>query len=354
MSTRSNHRVGVIGLGWAGRTHVAAHQSLPGAEVVAISCAEPELLDEVGDSCAIAGRHLSWEALVARDDIDAISIATPNHLHLPIALAALSSGKHVLCEKPLARTGQEAREMSTEARTSGRVLMTCFDKRYRGDVQHLLQEVRSGALGELYYVKASWMRRNRVPPGGSWFTNRSLAGGGPLIDLGIHVLDLALLMLGEPRPLTVSASTANALNAPRDGELFDVEDFATALIRFDSGAVLHLETSWATHGSMSDDFGLQLFGTKGGATLHVPDYAETGTLTLHRDVGGAPADFHPEIAHPVTGHAQVIRQFHQAIRSGSGAGHTGQEGVSRAALIDACYASAVAQHEVALDASGPP
>ncbi|MDQ1713110.1 MAG: hypothetical protein QOE45_2560 [Frankiaceae bacterium] len=338
-------RVGVVGLGWAGRTHLAAHAAVPGAVPVALACAEEPLLREVGAEYGITGLHTDWQDLVARDDVDAISIAAPNHLHLPIALAALRGGKHVLCEKPLARNAIEAAAMAAQARASERVLMTCFDKRHRGDVQALREQVEAGALGRVYYAKAHWMRRRRVPPGGSWFTRRELAGGGPLIDLGVHVLDLALVLLGEPEVRSVSAATFREVAAV--GDDFDVEDLATAMVRLDGGAVLHLETSWAAHGSAGDDFGLVLYGSLGGAALDIRDYADADTLTLYRDVDGEPRDVTPEVP-AVAGHPEVVRRFHAAVRSGDWARHDGAEGVRRAEVIDACYASAAAGAEVAL------
>jgi predicted dehydrogenase len=240
--------------------------------------------------------------------------------------------------------------MAAAAERADRVLLTCFDKRHRGDFQHLKRAVDAGSLGDLYYLKAYWMRRNQMPHGGTWFTSQDLAGGGPLIDLGVHVLDLALVLLGEPRVATVSAATFNAVAKPAGQGVFDVEDLATAFIRFETGAALHLETSWAAHGGRGDDFGVTVYGTRGGAALDIRDYANTGTLTLYEEHEGQPRDVRP-VTRAVAGHVEVVRQFHAAIRSNGWSGQRGQEGVTRAEIIDACYESAATGHEVV---PGPP
>src|SRR5690606_33761786 len=116
-------------------------------------------------------------------------------------------GRHVLSEKPLARSGDEAKTMVDAAVRAGRVLQTAFNHRRRDDVEVLKHQIDAGQLGKVYYAKAHWLRRNGIPGMGSWFTNREMSGGGPLIDLGVHILDMAMYLLGEPRVLTVSAST---------------------------------------------------------------------------------------------------------------------------------------------------
>ncbi len=148
-----------------------------------------------------------YEELVARDDLDAISVCAPNHLHAPVAIAALKGGKHVLCEKPLARTGAEAEGIVRAAREAGRVVHIAFTQRERGDVQVLKRHIVDGNLGRIYHVKATRMRRNGIPGMGSWFTNKEMAGGGPLIDLGVHMIDIALHLMGKPEAESVSCAT---------------------------------------------------------------------------------------------------------------------------------------------------
>ncbi len=158
-------RVGVIGLGFAGTTHLDAYTAVPGVEVVALAGQETDRLHELADSRGVPHRYEDWQDLVARDDLDIVSIGVPNALHHPIAVAALESGKHVFCEKPLATTGDQAQEMVDAAVRNDRVLEVAYNHRRRADVQflsgHLAQRDAdgNGPLGHVYHARASWLRR---------------------------------------------------------------------------------------------------------------------------------------------------------------------------------------------------
>ena len=167
-------------------------------EPVALAGLEEGPLRELGGRYGVQDLYTSWEELVARDDLDIVSIGAPNHLHAPIAIAALEGGRHVLCEKPLARNGAEAQRIVDAAREADRAVHIAFTQRERGDVQALKRHVDEGNLGRIYHAKATWMRRNGIPGMGGWFTSKELAGGGPLIDLGVHMVDMALYLMGEP------------------------------------------------------------------------------------------------------------------------------------------------------------
>jgi len=199
-------RAGVIGLG-AGQAHMTGYTRADGVDLVAIAGKEKERLTDAADRFHVPHTFEDWEDLVAREDIDLVSVATPNALHAPIAIAALRAGKHVLCEKPLSIHADSAQQMVDAAVESGRVLQTAFNFRRRGDVRTLRQHLDTGALGRVYHTKSTWLRRSGIPGLGSWFTSKDLAGGGPLIDLGVHVLDLALFLLDEPRVVSVTAAT---------------------------------------------------------------------------------------------------------------------------------------------------
>jgi predicted dehydrogenase len=300
--------------------------------------------------------YREYQDLLARDDLDAVSIGVPNHLHAAIAIAALQRGLHVLCEKPLARTAEEAETIVQAAVEAKRVLQVVFNHRERGDVQTLKRYIDEGKLGRIYYAKAYWMRRNGIPGAGSWFVSKAKSGGGPLIDLGVHVLDMVLYLLGEPEVVTVSASTYDELiqggrgfdkEATKSGANHsqDVEDLATAFIRLANGITLSLETSWATNSSYGDDYGVILYGSEGGAEIKVKNYSTRDTLRIYTDVAGAPSEI--AVQNPKSGfHLAVIRQFVEHIRSGNWSLYTGNEGLRRARIIDACYASAQQGREV--------
>jgi predicted dehydrogenase len=353
--------VGVIGVGWAGRQHLAAYHALPGARVVAIAGLE-EPARAVLAARYEAERHVAdWEELLEVDGLDAVSIAVPTFMHAPIAITALQRGMHVLCEKPIARTASEARSMVAAARTADRVLDVAFNHRQRGDIQELKAAIDAGRLGRPYYTKAWWLRRAGIPTLGSWFTQADLAGGGPLVDIGVHVLDYSLFLLGNPGVSAVSASTYDLLGnlgfgsdptATKTGATssatFDVEDLATVFIRLEDGGTLLVEASWAAHRAGQDQFGITLYGTDGGAELVVDDYAPSGSLRVFTDDGGV-AVATRVAAEPGRGHAAVVEQFVQRIRSGRGHGHDGSAAAELARVVDACYRSAAERREVRLD-----
>ncbi|MFQ3566848.1 MAG: Gfo/Idh/MocA family oxidoreductase [Aggregatilineales bacterium] len=347
-------RVGIIGMGWAGETHLKAYLTMPNVQVIAISDPRADHVAELGSRYNVPVVSTDYEPLLTREDLDIISVTTPNYLHAPIAIAALEHGKHVLCEKPLARTVAEAEAMVKAAIENNRVLEVAFNHRRRGDVDVLKRYIDEGGLGRIYHAKATWMRRNGIPGMGGWFTSREMAGGGPLIDLGVHVLDMAMYLLDEPEVLAVSAATYAELGprgrGSRDrrlGGVYEVEDLATAFIRLAGGVTLLLEASWATYGKNDDDFGVSLYGTEGGATIEIKNYAWQDTLRIYTDVAGAPADIHPVVTRG-EGHAGVIRDFIAAIHEGDWSAHVGREGLRRAQIIEACYRSAAEGRELAL------
>jgi predicted dehydrogenase len=353
--------VGVIGLGFAGHAAMEGFAELPGVSLQAVSGLEKDRLNELGDKFGIPRRYERWQDLVESGELDAVSIATPTHLHAPIAVAALEAGLHVLCEKPLARSVAEGAAMVRAAEQAGRVLKVVFNHRERGDVAVLKHQIDAGQLGRIYYAKAHWMRRNGIPGLGGWFTSREMAGGGPLIDLGVHILDLALYLLGEPKVTTASASTFAELG-PRGlggsgygygsqalGSSYEVEDLATAYLRLEDGAALQLETSWATFRAPGDNFGIELYGTDGGARIEVQDYRHGDTLRIFTDVAGVPAEVRPAVGRG-EGHRAVVREFVEAVRGGDWAAHNGEAALRRTKVIEACYRSAVKHREVSVDA----
>lgn len=359
-SSKQPIRVGLVGAGTIGDVHLRAYSQIPAVQIVAIADAQPERLEQFGRIFNVPDHYVDYLDLIARDDIDAISVCTPNQYHAPITIAALEAGKHVLCEKPLARSYAEGRGMVDAAGKAGRILKVAFNHRERGDVKVLKSYIDVGELGHIYHAKATWMRRSGIPGVGGWFTSKEMAGGGPLIDLGVHVLDMALYLLGEPKVASVSAATYSELG-PRGrgnwGEYrltgsggYEVEDLATAFIRMVDGSTLLLEASWAVYGKSADDFGVTLFGTNGGAEIEVKNYGWENTLRIFTDVVGVPAEVQPRV-NKGDGHLGVIREFIDQIRSGDWA-YNGEQGLYRTLIIDACYTSAIERREVVLENAG--
>ena len=348
-------RVGIVGAGWAGETHLKSYLQVPFAEVVAVADPREERLAQLKNTYSIPVVYTDYEDLITRTDIDVVSVTTPNYLHAPVSIAALSSGKHVLCEKPLARTVEEGEAMVKAAIENHRALEVAFNHRRRGDVTILKNYIDSGGLGRIYNAKAYWLRRSGIPGMGGWFTSREQAGGGPLIDLGVHVLDMALYLLGEPEVTAVSGMTYAELGPRGRGSrgdlvtpgVYEVEDLATAFIRLKDGVTLLLEASWALYGRHGDDFGVVMHGTEGGADIDIVNYSWENTLTIYSDTAGAPSIVKPKVGRG-EGHLAVVRDFVDMVLSGNWQNHQGREGLRRAQIIEAIYRSAQEGRELAL------
>jgi predicted dehydrogenase len=263
--------VAVIGLGM-GRHHLRSYHEHARSRASAVCDTDEGRLREFAAQYALPPERCFSDyrkLLAARDTLglDAVSVALPNVLHAPVSIAALKAGLHVLCEKPMAMNAREARAMLAAAEKAGRKLMINLSYRFTPHSQALKRVVDSGALGDVYYGRTVWHRRRGLPKFGGWFGQKKLSGGGPIIDLGVHRLDLAMWLMGNPRPATVSASTYNVIGkrlAKEQKKTFDVEDLGCALIRFDNGATLILEASWAGHSEKREDMVTQLWGTRGG------------------------------------------------------------------------------------------
>lgn len=354
-------RVGVIGVGWAGQQHLAAYDALPGVEITGIAGLEEPMRAKLAARYGVKRHVAQWEELLDGGGLDAVSVAVPTFLHAPISVAALERGIHVLAEKPMARTPAEAESMVDAARRAGRVLDVAFNHRQRGDIQELKGVIDAGRLGRPYYAKAWWLRRTGIPTLGSWFTRSELAGGGPLVDIGVHVLDYSLFLLGHPRVTAVSASTYDLLGSSGFGsspeskksgatgdKAFDVEDLATVFMRLEDGGTLLVEASWAAHRADGDEFGITLYGTEGGAELIIEDYAPSGSLIVFSDDGGKAVSTRLK-AKPGRGHDAVVEQFVENVRSGRWDGRDGAGAAELTRIVDACYRSAAEQREVQLN-----
>ena len=261
-------RMGVIGLGM-GKYHVKNYQRYDRSHVVAICDIDKILLENVAEEFNTPNLYTDLdEMLNASLDLDGVSVALPNHLHAPITIKALNRGINILCEKPMAMNSEEAAEMVSAARKNKKKLMINLSYRFIDHCMALKELIEKGTIGDIYYCKSIWhRRRGGIPKPGSWFGIKSLSGGGPLIDLGVHRLDLALWLMGHPRAISVSASTYKHIGqklASETGAEFDVEDLAAAFIRLNSGATLILETSWDGYSEKKEDMVTQIYGTKGG------------------------------------------------------------------------------------------
>ena len=333
-------RIGVIGLGM-GRHHIAGYQTHANAEVVAVADVDPARLAEIGDKFGIARRYLSGEQMLHEEKLDVVSVGTPNKFHKPLTLAALEAGCHVLCEKPMAMNADEARQMLAAARQAGKRIMINFSYRFTEQSMALKRQVDAGVLGEIYYARTVWHRRRGLPGFGGWFSQKALAGGGPLIDLGVHRLDLALWLMGYPKPVWVMGSTYNSIGsalAREKGVAFDVEDLAAGFIKFDNGATLEVEASWAANIAEKELMETRLFGTQGGLVQRNVEETYKFEAELYLERNGAQFDMK---LHPPTPPVPTpMYHFVDSIISDTPHIATGEEGLLVMEILDALYRSA--------------
>lgn len=269
----SNVRIAVIGAGSISDMHLRSYQNNKEAELVAICDLNEERARAKADKYGIGRIYTDYKELLASADIDAVSICTWNNSHAPISIAALEAGKHVLTEKPLCKTVAEALEVEEAVRRSGKTLQVGFVRRYASNTGIVKSFLDNGELGDIYYAKASCIRRLGNP--GGWFSDIERSGGGPLIDVGVHVIDLCWYLMGRPKVKSISGNTYNRLGnranvrnlayykaADYDASHNTVEDMANAMIRFENGASLLVDVSFTLH-AKEDELTVKLYGDKG-------------------------------------------------------------------------------------------
>ena len=272
---RTPVRVAVIGLGTIADEHLKAYRDSPEAELVAVCDIFAERAAQRAEQ--YGARAVTDPAEVFADpEIDAVSICTRNDTHAELVLEALRAGKHVLIEQPMTATLAQAEEVAEAAAASAGKLQVAYVRRFSPNATVLKQFIDAGELGPIYYAKASCLRRAGNP--GGWFADKAKSGGGPLIDLGVHFLDICWYLMGCPKASRVSGAVfhklgnrANIKNLSRylsadyDPAQNSVEDLASALVTFENGAVMHFDTSYSLHGP--DEVKVQVFGENGGASL---------------------------------------------------------------------------------------
>lgn len=351
-------RLGILGAGAIGAKHAAAAVAA-GVDVAAV-------VDRVGDrASALAGEHGAWSGADPRlllDDpaIDAVVIGVPNCFHKPLALEAMRAGKDVLLEKPMALTAAECDEVCAAVEETGRVLQIGYAHRFTAVGSGAKGVVESGALGEVYHAKAHLYLRRGVPGLGGWFTTKAMSGGGALIDLGVHLVDLALHLMGQPKAVVVSGKAYAKFGVrmrdyvyesmwagpPNFEGVCDVDDHATAVVTFDSGATLDLQVAWACNlpaGTVPDSM-VALLGDRGGLSFELfGDH-----LLLRSEVAGRNAD--AKLALPAADQmALQMSDFAEAVATRrAGVGATPAEGRRVQAIIDAVYNSSAANAPVSV------
>ncbi len=345
-------KVGVIGLGGVANLHMGGWLASKHTEVVAGCDINPAHFDRWKQEYGITRLATDPLDLIKDPELDIIDICTPNTTHAELTIAALESGKHVLCEKPLAPTVEEIRAMIEARDRSGRLLMTGHHLRFSGTARAIRAEIQAGSLGNVYHGRAWWLRRASLPVKPT-FVVRELSAGGVGLDLGVHMLDLALWLMGGPQPVSVTG-VARTVLATQPGAFsvwggdipanLDVDEFAAAFIRFANGASLLLEVSWMLHHKADrDDMQLWLYGDRAGA--HWPDCTifETGAQNRqHYDrklrlLGGE-----------VPPHHLQCMEFAEAIVNGGSSPVPAEDALWVQAILQALYESQRTGREVTI------
>jgi predicted dehydrogenase len=339
-------RVGIIGGGWPGKAHAKGYQSAGGFKIVAVADLIPARRKQMMEEFSIAGEYAEAKDLLADPEIDAVSICLPNYLHAITSVAALKSGKHVLCEKPPALTVKEAKQIEAAAMKAGKVVLYGFQRRFCGNEQAAKQAIEKGYIGAPYHARASWTRTRGIPLGTGWYTEKAKSGGGAMIDLGLPMLDVAWYLLGQPKPVTVFAITHRRLldGLPTD-VVADVEDAASAIIRFEGGQSLEIAASWALNQPPSQNgASCRVHGDQG--TIDV--YTGSGAV-LHRDFSEKGESKETPLKLPKTvGHSALMRHFRECILGNAIPSIGTKDGVTLMELIEAIYRSAESGKSVQL------
>ena len=336
-------RIGLIGAGGiANGAHIPAYRSLGDqVELAAVADVNEATARNTAGRHGINGVYQNYQEMLEREHLDAVSICTPNRFHAPAVVAALRAGCHVLCEKPPAMTADEAREMAQAAQAAGKVLTFGFMYRFNPEVQAARRYAQDGAFGEIYDGRVTAMRRRGIP-GWGVFTNKELQGGGPMVDIGVHMLDAALYVMGYPEPKTVMGVTHTRLGNQEPGvttmgawdyQRYTVEDICNALIRFENGASLMVETSFIANIEPMEELQVRLVGTRAGCKFFPFTVfgEEHGTLT---NTGQA---WFPEGG---SGFEREVAHFVRCIRGEAEPVSTPEEAVKIQRILEAAYRSA--------------
>lgn len=346
--------IGIIGAGGIGNVHMGTLSNVEGAEVTAVADVYQPLAQQRAEEHGIKTVHPDPQALLEDESVEAVVIGVPNKYHAALAIEALKRGKHVLLEKPMAIDAAAARTIVEEAAQSGKILMMSQQMRWNGLSRAIKEIIERGEVGRIYNAKAGWLRKKGIPGWGSWFTRKDQAGGGPLIDIGVHMLDLSLYLMGNPKPVSVFGSTYSEFGPNKEGigdwgtpnwdGYYDVEDLASALIKLDNGATLALDVSWAAHSAgLPEEPFVHLMGTKGGVSI----VGSKGTYVTHVDNKVVENEITP--LEGEEDRILMMRHFVECIRQGEQPITSALSGYTNNRILDAIYESSKTGHEVKLN-----
>ncbi|HEY3289530.1 MAG TPA: Gfo/Idh/MocA family oxidoreductase [Anaerolineae bacterium] len=357
MSNTKTLRAGVLGCGEIGRRgHIPGFQAA-GIEVVAVCDTNLTRAQNVARELHVARAYGDYKELLADSDIDVVSVGLPNFLHAAVTIAALEAGKHVLCEKPFATSAALAEQMIATSKRAGKMLSINQHMRFEGTSRAMHDAVSEGRFGRVYLADARMIRSSGIPGFGSWFTNKDMAGAGALYDIGVHMLDLAMFILGFPKVSAVRGMLSSALGEQKIGlggwgidrgttGRFDVDDTAIAHISLADGGVVRLIVTWAAFGSSEER--VTLYGTHGGADRSPDKYGRETPLRFYQEHNGAMETVIPDTSrYPSAGTSASIASFIAAIRGEGPLVVKPEEALQTTRILEMIQQSAVSGREIA-------
>jgi predicted dehydrogenase len=319
-------KVGVIGLGWAGREHLKKYAVNPRADVVGVADVVPEAADRVAEIYGIKAYYDPLE-LLDQDGLGAVSVCTPNVYHAPLAIEAAKRGVSAMTEKPMCTTSAEGKRMVGAHKASGTKLMVAVCRRFEPGSIFLKKLIESGYLGTINLGRCHWFRHNGNP--GRWFKEKNLSGGGPMLDIGVHLLDLTWWLMGSPRPTYCLGRSYGS------AEENAVEDLAAGAITFETGQIIHVGASWIS--GWKGETASILVGTEGGASRY--------PLEIYKDIAGVPTSMTPELDNADSFQAEVDH-FVECVLGDKEPIPNGVEGWNVVKMLEAVYKSSERQRPV--------
>jgi predicted dehydrogenase len=347
-------RVALIGCGGISQLHLAALKDFPDVEVVAGVDIDPARLTVMKEKWGVDRNYDNWKTMLKEVRPDAVSICTPNGVHAAPAIDAANAGCHVITEKPMAMNPKECQRMIDASKRAGKKLAVGFQYRFHPNTEYLTRARDAGTFGDVMFVKCQALRRRGIPNWGV-FGQKQLQGGGPMIDIGVHVIEMAHYVMGSPRPVAASGNTWTYLgDKPSDVasmwpdwdyKTYTVEDVAIGQIRFENGALLHIEASFAAH-IEKDVWNFNLMGQKGGCNWDPPavftDRAGTMVNETPGWINSGAADF-------PTMFKWKLRNWVDACLNGTPLRAPGEAGLAVQKILDGVYRAADAGKEVKID-----
>ncbi len=348
--TAKPFRIGFIGAGGISHAHALHIKKIEGVEVVCAADTSEKSLASFKEKNGAVRTYADYREMLAQEkDLDAVSVCTPNGLHAENTIAALKAGRHVIVEKPMAMNAREAKDMIAAAKQAGKQLVVGFQYRFDAKTQVIRKQVEAGELGKVLHVRCQALRRRGIPNWGV-FGRKDLQGGGPMIDIGVHVIEMAHFAMGSPKPVSVNGNVWTYLgDKPSDTasmwpgwdhKTYTVEDLAVGLIRFDNGATLSIEASFAAH-IEKDVWNFTMMGEKGGASWD--------PVQIFKDENGYMFNATPAFVPTVDNFELKMKHFVEVCRDGKPNLAPGEAGLAVQQMLDGVYQSAASKKEVVLD-----